>query len=64
MFRTKPAQAIIIGLVALGLLGLTAFSATQNGVHLEAGGVKLSLGVSAETGLSVKFLPAQRLIGG
>ncbi len=62
MFRTKPAQAIIIALAALGLIGFTAASVAGNGLHIEAGGVKLSLGLSAEKGLDVRFTPAGQLL--
>jgi hypothetical protein len=62
MFRTKPAQAIIIALAALGLIGFTAISAAGEGLHLEAGGVKLSLGLSADKGLDVRFTPAGQIL--
>jgi len=62
MFRTKPAQAIIIALAALGLIGFTAISAAGEGLHLEAGGVKLSLGLSADKGLDVRFPPAGQIL--
>ena len=62
MFRTRPAQAIIIALAALGLIGVTAASAAGKGLHFEAGGVKLSVGLSAEKGLDVRFSPAAGLI--